>query len=124
MDVVRLLVTGSRGWPNPWYVAHALDVAMAAVLAEDKDLCLVHGACPTGADKFADDWALEVGCAVQRWPAEWDRVGRSAGMLRNKIMVDTRPAVCLAFIYHESPGATHCANYAEQQGIPVVRARL
>lgn len=52
------------------------------------DLLVLHGACPTGLDMIAEMWAkarqqFYLGC-----PAEWDKLGRSAGMKRNKEMLD------------------------------------
>jgi hypothetical protein len=39
-------------------------------------------------------------------------------------MVASRPTGVLAFIHNNSRGATHCADYAEREGLPVRRWRL
>jgi len=92
------------------------------LLAEHGDrLVLVHGACHWGADVLADRWARRRGVAVERWPADWARLGRRAGMLRNAGMVASRPDRCVAFIRDRSPGASHCAAIAAAAGIPTIR---
>jgi hypothetical protein len=85
----------------------------------------VHGACPKGADAIADDWVRQ---ASKLWPvraerhwALWTVEGRVAGIRRNERMVSKGADLCLAFIHHQSKGASHCANLAEREGITVRR---
>lgn len=116
-NVFRALVTGSRNWSDTDAIADAL----AALRAEHgRNLVIVHGACPRGADAIADAWCRRTGTTVERHPADWS-TGRSAGHRRNTAMVGTRPDLCLAFIRDTSPGATGCAALAERAGIPTVR---
>lgn len=118
----RVLVTGSRDWPDYYTIAHALeDVASEQGFYR---LVVVHGACPGGADEMADVWALthtDRGVSIERHPARWDVYGRRAGPLRNLEMVKLGADACLAFIRDNSRGATHCAAEAERHGIPVRR---
>lgn len=58
---------------------------------------LRHGDCPTGADKFADEWAAERGVPVRKFPAAWNAYGRAAGIIRNSVMADTMPDMVVAF---------------------------
>lgn len=68
---------------------------------------LVHGACPTGADFFADMWARNRGHKkVKTYPADWDAHGRAAGPIRNAFMLDdAKPNFVIAF-----PGGPGTAN--------------
>lgn len=61
------------------------------------------------------------GVPAEVHPADWALDGRRAGLVRNAVMVATRPDLCLAFIHNHSPGATHCATLAERAGIPTTR---
>ena len=118
---VRVLVTGSRAWSDSAAIEGALD----RLHAEHGDrLVIVHGACRWGADVLAERWARRRGVAVERWPADWARLGRRAGMVRNAAMVASGPDLCLAFIRDRSPGASHCAAAAEAAGIPTVRCQV
>jgi hypothetical protein len=116
----RLLVTGSRLWTDHQLVAAVLD----GFWVDHHDrLVVVHGACRYGADAIADQWAASHGVTVQRFPADWRRYGRMAGMIRNTTMVATDPHRCVAFIHRHSPGATHCAETARHAGIPTTYYR-
>lgn len=135
----RVLVTGSRDWPKPADVFTALNQAQRQ--ADGRLLVVVHGCCPTGADAHARQWARAhqgQGEAVIEDPhrANWRPNGifdRAAGFRRNAAMVAVGADVCLAFIGpcvkpnctkpkpHGSHGATHCADLAEQAGIPTRR---
>jgi hypothetical protein len=119
----RVLVTGSRTWTDRTTIRAALDRVRAEVAERGLEPVIVHGACPRGADAIADQWCQDTGVRVERWPADWRNGGRGAGMMRNAEMVASRPAMCLAFIRDNSPGASQCAALADLTGIPVRRHR-
>lgn len=125
----RILVTSSRDWADEQELRLAL--IHAAVPYLRRGVVVVHGACPTGGDAMADEWAAHYGVPAERHPADWDRFGRAAGPRRNAEMVAMGADTCLAFIMpctrpacagkpaHGSHGATGCALLARQAGIPV-----
>ncbi len=113
----RILVTGSRTWD----AEGSLRQILIGVASEHPELIVVHGACPRGADAMADTWAKDYGFAVERHAADWDRYGKPAGFRRNAEMVALGADVCVAFIRNGSRGATHCADLAQEAGIPVRR---
>jgi len=117
----RILVTGSRDWNDGNVVSEAMLRATDHLGANRGGpvIIVVHGACPTGADAIADRYASMWGWRAESHPANWDDLGRSAGPLRNRHMVELGADVCLAFIKNASRGATHCARLAEKAGIPV-----
>lgn len=129
MTAPRLLITGSRDWSDADMIYAALRQAWID-LGSHPDTILVSGACPTGADKIAEDIWESRGRPVERHPADWSK-GRSAGPLRNKHMVDLGAHLCLAFIghctsprchlggIHDSHGATGCSKLAAAANIPV-----
>jgi hypothetical protein len=112
----RILVTISRAWSEISELRRVLET----VHAEHPTATLVHGDAPKGDRTAAGIWK-SLGGEVEAWPAEWNRYGKRAGMLRNARMVESNPALVLSFIRDASAGATHCTDLAEGAGIPVVR---
>lgn len=122
---MRILVTGSRDWTD----REAIEEGITGYWWDagcSRDVTVIHGHCPRGADRIADEvctgaTVLGEPVIVERHPAEWDTHGKAAGFIRNQQMVDLGADVCLAFIKGGSKGATDCANRAESAGIPTVR---
>lgn len=126
---MRVLVTGSRDWLSWVTVWEAIDTAVFTV-PQPRLITVVHGNCPRGADRFAQDWcenlagALEdeygVRVTEERHPADWKRHGKRAGFLRNAEMVNLGADVCLAFIRNNSRGASMTADLAQRAGIKTI----
>ncbi len=122
-EAFRVLVTGSRDWADEALLCAQLAKAVAEREPGQRAV-IVHGDCPTGADKMADWWAGTNWTAVERHPAWWrvnGKLDKSAGFRRNAEMVTLGADLCLAFIKDGSRGASHCADAAEKAGIPVRR---
>ena len=118
-DLKRVLVTGSRDWPDPLAIRFALEGAWIGI----GPYILVHGGA-RGADAIAAEYQ-----AAKRRPSElhranWDAYGKRAGYIRNSEMVQAGADICLAFIHNQSRGATMCANLAEKAGIETRRWEL
>jgi len=116
--VKRVLVTGGRDWADKACVFDAL--------AEEykPGMTVVHGGA-RGADTLAGEWVkrmqtLGYQVVEEVHPADWDRHGKAAGLIRNQRMVDRGADVCLAFPLGRSPGTRHCMKAARKAGIPVV----
>lgn len=137
---MRILVTGSRDWSDANVVGLALYEAIESTA--HRDITVVHGACPTGADRIASEFceseahwleAANTRLAEERHPADWRKHGKAAGFRRNAEMVAAGADICLAFICpcskrgcpdrepHGSHGASHTVTLAERAGIPVRR---
>ena len=115
---MRVIVTGSRAWPNDKAVYDALN----DVYKEHGPFMLVHGACSTGADFFARRWyemaGQMLGCAEYRYPANWNQ-GKGAGPARNVRMVSAGADLVLAFPLPEGSGTQHTIKLAREAGIEV-----
>ena len=117
-EVPRLLVTGSRTWTDHEAIRAELSRAWKQ-LGKHPGTVLVHGACPTGADKIADEVWHEWGMPVEPHPADWGRYGRRAGPIRNTLMVRAGADHVLAFPVGHSPGTRGCIRTARQAGLNV-----
>lgn len=99
---MKVLITASRHWADPDQVWRVLDEYLTATIQHDGALLVIHGDCPTGGDRHAREWAsarmpLYKGLGERRIPAQWAWHGKRAGFIRNQVMVDLMPDVCLAF---------------------------
>jgi hypothetical protein len=125
----RILITGSRDWTDRAAIDDTLTALAAANTFHNRTTVIVHGACPTGADAMADDWARYHATRsplieFERHPANWRPNGaldRGAGFRRNAEMVALGADLVLAFIKDGSRGASHTAALAEQACIPTRR---
>lgn len=90
-----VIVSGGRDFADRDLLRAALDELHAKQLIA----CVRHGACPTGADALAGQWARERGVQEHRFPAAWRELGPSAGPIRNTAMVSAHPPadICLVF---------------------------
>ena len=113
---MRVLVTGSRTWSDYKPIFDAL----SNVLAEHPDMVLVHGGA-VGADSAAAAWARIHHVRAECHEAQWATDGRSAGLIRNRAMVNAEADLGLALIRGRSRGASHCADLAEKAGIETRR---
>lgn len=138
----RVLVTGSRDWPDPKPVICALNSQWLKAHKKGQTLVVVQGECPKGADLFAAEWAQfreDRGFRVKNesHPADWDRDcdyhcthpprwkwGKPycplAGHMRNQAMVDLGADMCIAFPLRDSRGTWDCMKRAKKAGMSVI----
>lgn len=112
----RVIVTGSRHWKNRETIEKTLNL----VLQKFGKVTLVSGACPTGADRIAEEVWESFGGEVELHPAQWDVHGKAAGPIRNQEMVNLGADFCVAFPLPGSKGTQDCMNRATVAGIPVL----
>jgi hypothetical protein len=79
-----LLVTGSRAWNNLPILKEEL---RQLALESSSITTILNGGAP-GADKCSSRVALDLGLQLIERPADWKRLGRAAGILRNQAMLD------------------------------------
>jgi len=111
-DPARILITGSRTWTA--VTTMRTELARWRQVYPDAVLVTAPAAARTRSQP-GSGWAAPAGRTA---PADWTRHGRSAGFLRNRLMVDLGADVCLAFIRDHSRGAEHTAALAESAGSP------
>lgn len=113
--MVIAIVCGSRGWKNRKLLESRLD----RLLDQNPGLVVRHGCCPRGADEMAATWCKRRGVPEERFPADWDRLGKRAGYVRNVEMAKAEPKAftCVAFWDGESRGTMHMLDAAWRAGI-------
>lgn len=136
MSDFRIVVTGSRDWPdgetgnlirNKLALAvHAATELGAAPLMSSKcvtreEIVVVQGGA-AGVDAIARADAERDGLRVETFAADWERHGKAAGPIRNAEMLDAGAEFVLAFPFggrSDSPGTWDCVDKAIARGIPV-----
>jgi predicted Rossmann-fold nucleotide-binding protein len=113
----RVLVCGGRTVEDYAFVSRVL-----AERHETEPFSLLIAGGASGADGLAVRWAKAWGVPVKEYLAEWKRLGRMAGPIRNRRMLeDGQPDLVIAF-----PGGRGTANMvklAESKGVFVVKVK-
>ena len=116
---MRIVVTGNRFW-----ICHELaaGVIRRLVAHYGSGIAIVHGGA-TGVDESFATACKGLGIAAEAHPVsdeDWQRLGKRAGPLRNRAMVQAGADLCIAvhrFIFN-SKGTKDCARQAIEAGIP------
>ena len=102
---MRVLVCGGRDFRDREAVYAALD----SLHAEHGFYVVITGGA-NGADRLSVEWARERGVPTEIYKADWDRIRRRAGPLRNqRMLAEGKPDLVVAF-----PGGAGTANMIEQ----------
>lgn len=113
MSQIKVIVCGGRDYNDRGSVFAVLDRIHARV-----GVALVKHGQARGADRLAGEWAESRGVAVQAFPADWEGLGKRAGILRNIEIADSGADLCVAF--PGGKGTAHMAGLCKSLGIPTV----
>lgn len=107
-----VLVSGDREWTDVQLVRTVLGHFARGTILKHGDA--------RGLDRIADRVGRELGFDVRRYPAQWDTLGRAAGVIRNQQMLDDEPIPDLVIGFHDdlahSKGTRHMLNLARRYG--------
>jgi ribA/ribD-fused uncharacterized protein len=108
---LRTIVAGSRGITT-------IEVVEKAVAASGFNISVLLSGAARGVDQLGERWAEAQGIPVERYPAQWDTHGKSAGYRRNEQMAQKAEAL-IAIWDGESKGTKHMIDYARKSGLKV-----
>lgn len=114
---MRVIVSGGRDHPDEHAIYAALDELWR--LHDGGPFVVVHGACPTGADEYARNWAASRGAMQEPHPAEQHGLWPWCGPRRNSHMVRLGADRVLAFPTARSRGTWDLVRKAQTAGIAV-----
>jgi hypothetical protein len=110
---LRIIVCGGRDYADRAFVFQVLDkIHTLRGIAE-----VIQGECPTGADRWAREWAVGYDVPLTRCTARWDLYGKRAGPLRNRHMLTLEPDGVVAFPGNN--GTDDMCRAAQEAGVPV-----
>lgn len=107
----KVIIAGSRS---------ITDYALVEKAVRDSgfEIAVVISGGARGVDALGEEWAAKNGKTVDRFLPDWERHGKSAGFIRNDLMV--RNADALIAVYDGvSRGTAHTISSARRKGIPV-----
>ena len=108
-----LLVSGSRHFSD----SSLLDFHLSKALVRQPQMILICGEA-RGCDSLVHQWACEHRVPLLIAPAHWASCGRSAGIIRNDLMLSMAHGV-LAFPEANSKGTKYVINQARKMGLPI-----
>jgi len=110
----KILVCGGRDFNDYSFLKTALQDIMSKYIDVD-EFEIIHGAA-RGADSLAGKFAKEFGYKETKFPADWNKYGKSAGFKRNKQMIDEgKPDIVVAF--PGGKGTTNMKILTKEYGI-------
>jgi YspA, cpYpsA-related SLOG family len=111
---MRVLVCGGRQFEDCDTLNAGLDK-----LHHEHRITLVIAGGARGADTLAEEWAKAVGLPCTVYRADWEKLGRKAGPIRNQQMLDEgRPDLVVAFPGRR--GTADMVGRARSAGIEVI----
>ena len=126
MNTLYVLVAGSRNVPadpdydRPTYFK-MIDDAIAEQNFEYDSVIEICGEA-LGGDAVGKEWANAHGYLVMGFPANWNRLGKSAGPVRNQDMVNyiknKELRIAILFWDGQSRGTKHTLELCKQNNIP------
>lgn len=112
---MRVIVAGSRTIKDFEQVKTAIEES--GFVTHPATSKIVSGGA-SGVDQLGERYARETGCALDRFPAQWERYGRSAGFKRNEEMAQNADAL-VAVWDGRSRGTRHMIDVARAKGLAI-----
>ena len=94
-----------------------MSVLCDAIAQSDFSVSEVVSGCARGVDKLGERWAIEHGIPVHKFPADWGRFGKSAGIYRNAEMAEYSDGL-IALWDMESRGTLHMIDCMRKRNKP------
>lgn len=111
--ILKVVIAGCRDYSNYDEAKEYIDFCLKNIRSENK-IVIISG-CASGADALGERYALENGFEIEKFPAEWEKYGRSAGPIRNGKMAETADYV-ICFWDGKSRGTRNMIESAKKHG--------
>jgi hypothetical protein len=108
---IKLAIIGSRSFND-------LDKLELAIYQLNVKIDKVISGGATGADKLGEEWAKLNGIEIELHLPEWEKYGRSAGIIRNKAIIQNCD-YCLAFWDGKSKGTESSISFCKKFQKPI-----
>lgn len=112
----KLLIAGSRNFNDYNYLKKRIDKLIANWKKEE--IIIISGGAK-GTDTLAEKYAIENDLSFEVYPAEWEKLGKKAGMVRNIKMAESATHAVI-FWDGKSPGTKHMIEISEENLVRTV----
>jgi len=113
---MKVIIAGGRDFRDYQRLSDLCDHKLQRYLPTELEI--VSGTC-SGADLLGEAYANERGYSIKRFPADWNKHGKSAGYIRNKQMAEYADAL-IAFWDGKSKGTKMMIELAQNLGLKVM----
>ena len=114
--VKKVLVAGCRNYCN-YEEAKACIENCIKRIGNEYELIFISGDC-RGAGKLGERFACENHYDIERYPADWQRFGKSAGPKRNETMAKEADYI-ICFWDRKSKGTKSMIDFAKKHNKPI-----
>lgn len=105
-----IIICGTRTFNDEGFMKVHLDNLLSNL--NKRKITIFSGLCK-GPDTYAIKYALENKLELQKYPAQWDRYGKVAGVMRNEVMA-ALATHCIAFWDYSSSGTADMISRAKK----------
>lgn len=114
------IIAGSREFNDYELLKESCDFYLSNKLNDpDINVVIISGAA-RGADHLGEEYARERGLLIKKFPADWDKYGKSAGYIRNTKMASIANAAIVFLISDkECKGSRMMINIARKNNLLV-----
>lgn len=125
---LRMIIAGGRDFTDYSLLKKTIKEYLVSLIAQGyaitPSMIKIISGTAKGADTLGERLANECGFQVYRFPANWDKFGKSAGYIRNKEMAkfascEDSDGVLFAFWDGKSKGTKHMIDLAHEYGVTV-----
>jgi hypothetical protein len=99
------------------------ELLLKAVLNAGFDITAVVSGGARGVDAMGERFATEAGLELFKFPADWEKHGRAAGPIRNRVMAEFGDAL-IAIWDGQSTGTANMIKQATEKGLQVHVERI
>ncbi len=119
MNEFYVIICGSRSFCDYERLRERCDYYLRRKIESGAKVVVVSGGAD-GADKLGERYAAEKGLECKVFPADWNKYGKRAGMIRNAKMAGIANA-CIAFpsAYSENRGTNNMIQTARRNNLLV-----
>lgn len=98
MKDFKVIISGPKEFKDYEFLKTECDRILSRKLVDPDVKVTIMSGCSDGVENLGERYAKEKGLTVQTFPADWNRLGKKAGIMRHKRMAKESNACILFFM--------------------------